>query len=326
MAEYNKPHRNFNEQIALMKSRGLGCEDDRAAVQALKRIGYYRLSAYSYPFRRFDPDRPGKRCDEFIAGATFEQVVELCDFDSKLRAQMLVAAEIVEVALRVQVAYFLGKRERFGHLDRVHLDEGECAGRRGTHEKDVHTDWIDRYERRASDSQNEDFIRHFREKYDGQLPIWVAVEILEFGQLVRLYGMLDKQDKRRISDHFGVKGHNVLHKWLIRLNNVRNHCAHHDRIWNRIAVYGIPAVHEQQVPAALTHLSRLGDDDRKRIYTAAALSAHIVTLSKPETNWPRSFKTVVSKLPLRDGVVTEAVMGFPTGWKSFDIWNYEPKR
>lgn len=326
MAEYNKPHRNFNEQIELMKSRGLGCADDRAAVRALKRIGYYRLSAYSYPFRRFDPARPGKRCDEFVEGATFERVVELCDFDSKLRAQMLSALEIVEVALRVQVAYVLGKREKFGHLDRVHLDKNECAELRGSRDKDLHTDWIDRYDRRTSDSQNEDFIRHFHEKYDGKLPIWVAVEILEFGQLVRLYGMLDKQDKRRISDHFGVKGHNVLHKWLIRLNNVRNHCAHHDRIWNRIAVYGIPAVHDNQVPAALEHLSVLGDDARKRVYTAAALSGHIVTLAKPETNWPRSLKTVVTKLPLQDGIVTESIMGFPEGWKSLDLWNYEPKR
>lgn len=43
MGEDPKPHRNFQEQLALLKARGLDVGDHKSAVAALKRIGYYRL-------------------------------------------------------------------------------------------------------------------------------------------------------------------------------------------------------------------------------------------------------------------------------------------
>lgn len=42
----NKPSRNINEQISLLKSRGMLFQDESAAKNLLKSISYYRLKGY----------------------------------------------------------------------------------------------------------------------------------------------------------------------------------------------------------------------------------------------------------------------------------------
>lgn len=43
---YTKPHLPVPDQLALLKQRGLIITDDAKATDALKRIGYYRLSGW----------------------------------------------------------------------------------------------------------------------------------------------------------------------------------------------------------------------------------------------------------------------------------------
>ena len=45
MSTYNKPYLSFQQQLELLKARGLEVTDDAAAISYLERIGYYRLSA-----------------------------------------------------------------------------------------------------------------------------------------------------------------------------------------------------------------------------------------------------------------------------------------
>ena len=42
----------LEEQIALLRSRGLEIEDVQYATACLRNIGYYRLSGYSLPFQK----------------------------------------------------------------------------------------------------------------------------------------------------------------------------------------------------------------------------------------------------------------------------------
>lgn len=47
-----KPFKTISQQLALLESRGMLIEDPVLAARALETIGYYRLSGYSYPFRK----------------------------------------------------------------------------------------------------------------------------------------------------------------------------------------------------------------------------------------------------------------------------------
>lgn len=92
MPPYTKPHLTFSEQIQKLKDRGLDIQDDLAAEQALKRIGYYRLTAYLYTFRKLlpHPDQYlSARSNEFQDGYSLDHGLALWDFDRRLRHLVL---------------------------------------------------------------------------------------------------------------------------------------------------------------------------------------------------------------------------------------------
>lgn len=81
--------------MALLKSRGLVISDEDKAVRYLESIGYYRLSAYMYPFLKAP-----KETHQYKDGTTFQQVLNLYRFDKKLRMLLLNEIEKVEIAIR----------------------------------------------------------------------------------------------------------------------------------------------------------------------------------------------------------------------------------
>lgn len=128
---YNRPWKSFQDQLNLLKSRGMGVTDEAAAMRYLERIGYYRLSAYWYPFRVFkhEQDTATKiitttRTDDFVPNTQFLDAVNLYLFDKKLRLLILDALERIEVAIRVDMAYMLGERDKFAHHDVAHFHAG----------------------------------------------------------------------------------------------------------------------------------------------------------------------------------------------------------
>lgn len=81
--------------MALLKSRGLVISDEDKAVRYLESNGYYRLSAYMYPFLKAP-----KETHQYKEGTTFQQVLNLYRFDKKLRMLLLNEIEKVEIAIR----------------------------------------------------------------------------------------------------------------------------------------------------------------------------------------------------------------------------------
>ena len=48
---YTKPFLHITDQLALLQQRGMIIDHPDDAADSLRHIGYYRLSAYWYPFR-----------------------------------------------------------------------------------------------------------------------------------------------------------------------------------------------------------------------------------------------------------------------------------
>jgi abortive infection bacteriophage resistance protein len=323
--EYTKPHLSYDQQLDLLRLRGMAVPDQHYGLAALRRIGYYRLSAYTYPFR--SRDEVGAVGDTFVDAADLDAVIALHDFDVKLRATLLAGLEAFELALRVQVAYTLGKRDTYGHLNADSaLDSLRCgdaaAGDLQVTKYDV---WLAKYEKRCQDSTEEDFVRHFHTKYDGRLPVWVATEVMDLGLLVRLYSFMQREDRRRIAGAFGVQRESVFRSWTVALNLMRNHCAHGDRIWNRSLVYLLPVFNTSLLDPRLAGLQGIEEFVRRKLYPNVAILASTLSTIHPYTNWPRTFATQAKKLP-EGGPVTFAAMGFPPQWQQEPLWNYEPKK
>lgn len=115
---YLKPHLTIDEQVALLKERGMKISDESKAKKFLQKIGYYRLSGYWYPFResKLSVGADGKPVvtvlDTFRHGAELHQAVDLYVFDKKLRILLLDALERIEIALRVSQIAIVGHRDQ----------------------------------------------------------------------------------------------------------------------------------------------------------------------------------------------------------------------
>ena len=104
-----KSWNTFEQQLNILQDRGLIVEDFERSKYYLSCIGYYRLSGYWYPFRQ--SISPKKRDDIFVANTCFNDVLGIYQFDKKLRLICLDALERIEMAIRTEVAYLLGRSD-----------------------------------------------------------------------------------------------------------------------------------------------------------------------------------------------------------------------
>ncbi|MCR5454265.1 MAG: Abi family protein, partial [Bacteroidales bacterium] len=95
MNHYNKAYQSPSQLVDLLKSRGLQINDSSRAEHYLRRIGYFRFSAYLYPLLTVPKDR-----HIFKNSATFGQALNMYRFDRQLRLLMFNQIEKIEIAVR----------------------------------------------------------------------------------------------------------------------------------------------------------------------------------------------------------------------------------
>lgn len=331
---YCKPHLAYPDQLALLESRGLSCPDRDRALALLTSIGYYRMSAYVYPFRELLPE--GERCqvspvhyrsEKLRADVTMDHVEGLWRFDKQLRLRATDGLETLEVGLRTKIAHVLGRRDPFGHVNISSLDaEAIRSMSRGSEPTEAFDRWSARYAKLLRDARNEDYVRHHQGKYgETPLPIWVAVELLDFGTLSTLFTFLNRRDQNVIASELGMGpgAGRMLSRWLPALGYVRNMAAHHNRLWNRSMTVKIGQFNPLLVDEPLRHLAEHSTLDR--LYRPLAVTAYIVKRLDSGTRWHVNLRDVVRKFPSAPGVSAERDMGFPEGWDELDLWRPSPR-
>lgn len=280
MSKYTKPYKTFEQQLQILKSRGLEVTNDDMALEYLRRLGYYRLSGYLYPCRKLiplqkaqvKPIRP-RREDDFMPGARFQDAVELYVFDKRLRLLILDAIERIEVAFRVDIAYLLGARDTFAY-DNPSLLHGNFTKKIDLKTGNTrHKDWLIKHDQLIHRSK-EDFVEHYKEKYGLPLPIWVAIELWDFGLLSTFYKGMAVNDKSEISAKYNIPDFQIMESWLRCLNYVRNVVAHHSRLWNRNLIDQPKLAKKGEIPAFDALINNI--QVTSRIYIVLCILAHFM--------------------------------------------------
>jgi len=276
-----KVWKSIDEQIAITRGRGMIIDDAAQAAHFLTRVGYYRLSGYWYPFRAFDD--AGKRTDEFVAGSHFKDVIALYLFDRKLRLLALDATERIELAVQVDVAHLLGRHDRFAHHEHKFFDRKllQKSGSFG------YQHWLENYHSSVKRSKAS-FVKHNLEKY-GKLPIWVAIEVLDFGALSLFFSGMKGRDKRTISEKYGFEEGVAMTSWLRTLNFIRNVSAHHSRLWN------CNIVERASVQRHMTDLRSLKNE---RPFLYFCIMKTILDVICPDSDWGERFKSLMNDFPV----------------------------
>lgn len=317
---YSKSYLPVDDQVRLLQARGMVISNSDKAEICLRRIGYYRLSGYWYPFRHREilTDPQGKQSDRifenFRTGTQFAQVVDLYVFDKRLRLLFLDAIERIEVALRVDIALLLGLRGAFAYRDISQFNKYFSSIDPKTGDT-PHAKFLrkldDAYER-----SREEFAEHFRNKYDSHLPIWMSIELWDFGTLATILSGMKGADLSQLAAKYSLPKNKVLVSWAQSINFIRNICAHHGRLWNRPPVQQPSPVRD----VALLHHLISDMHAQRRLYAVAATLQYLLRMIHPGSTWSLRLKAHISTLPPAPGISSRQ-MGFFEGWDKLDLWN-----
>lgn len=296
--KYTKPALSIADQIELLESRKLIIADPKKAEKYLSNISYYRLSGYMYPFKDLTTDN-------FVGDVTFEEVIDLYLFDRDLRLLVFGAIESIEITFRTQLIYqpSIGGGA-FWFEDAANFDD---PARHAEHLRQ-----LDEEVRRSS---GEVFIQHFFGKYDEEdiPPAWMAFEVLSLGLLSKFYQNMrpSLKAKKDIASHFGVSQPVVFQSWMRSVTYVRNICAHHSRLWNRILT-NKPVI--PRTPPAVWIAAPMPGNDK--MYYFLCCLTHLLRSIQPKNTFIRRLKEIFAKHPK----VSKSAMGFPDNWEGERFW------
>lgn len=299
-----KQFKTYTEQVELLRARGMRIDNQVQAEHLLARLNYYRLSGYWYPMRRFTPDA-GVARDEFIDGASFDLVVSLYEFDERLRHSVFIELDRIETAIRAMLGYELGHVDPLIHLHPTRL--GALARQRRKDGHSVHDVWLGKY-KTALNTSKEDFVTHHKTKHGGAMPIWAAVEIMDWGMLSYLYGMSPNIVRNHIAQQC-VLSAPQLESWLKSLNIVRNYAAHHARMFNRVYDIKPKLKNDQRLTPVAGEMNRAFGQ-----LTLIQYLHHQLNLS-PAKRLPALLNTY----PDND-IVPLTRTGAPKDWADLDLW------
>lgn len=296
---FDKKALPLEEQIALLRERGLVIHDESQVRHYLTHIGYYHLSGYMLPFQRGDHTDDHH---QFIPGTTFNQILDLYTFDRKLRLLVMDAMERIEIAVKsIMINEMCIPYGPHWYMDRDHFVDGfDFDG----FIKSVHKD-IDHGKDR--DKIRNVSIRHYNEVYGSPAmpPLWMVFEALTFGTVSYMYGNLPHADQKRIADQLGL-GVPILKSWLHATTIIRNLCAHHARLWNRRFTF------TPRIPKGLE-----SEMNPNTLFYAQAVMLNIIMQQiSPESRWVEKLKTLLNEYPS----IPKDKMGFPANWHKREIW------
>ena len=96
--KYSKSFLSYEAQAELLVQRGMIVPDMEHLMKCLQYIGYFRLSAYWFPFKNeYD--------DNFKTGTSFSDIYCRYRFDRRFKTLIFDAIERVETAIKARIVY-----------------------------------------------------------------------------------------------------------------------------------------------------------------------------------------------------------------------------
>lgn len=316
MTQPAKQWKSFPDQLTLLKMRGLQVENEGAALDYLERIGYYRLAGYWYPFRKLKLQPSSShslREDVFLSDSHFEDGVRLYVFDKKLRLLALDALERIELAVRVDIAYLLGQQDTFAHKNPACFHPNFVKPNpKNTSGQSDYDKWLEGFNRLQHKARRTAFVEHNVQLY-GDLPVWVAIEIMDFGCLSHLFSGLKYADKQAIANLYGFAEGMAFEKTLRALNFVRNVSAHHSRLWN------INMVDRANLKVLGAEWQGLGNS---KPFAYFCLMQCLMKTICPNSTWGERFKTLMNTFPApANQAIALLDFGLINAWDKKQLWH-----
>lgn len=307
-----KEFKDIDEQISLLESRGLIIHDHVKAKEYLLTNNYYNIiNGYSKFFQNIH--------NHYVEGATFEEIVQLYFFDKEIKQTLFNSILDIEHHLKSITAYEFAKAHRHGRYK--YLDASVYG-----QNKILSVGYIiSKFFKIINNNKRYDdnAIRHYVREYD-DVPIWVIVDFLEFGDLSSIIENLSTETQNEIAKDLisFIKDNNenfdsvftpeIMTSFIKNIRETRNICAHNNRLLNfncRSDSAYFSAIHD--------NYGIESDSHRKSMYST--LISMQCFLSKTEyarlhNTIRKRFNQLSNKLNSIDINTVLRSLGFPDDW------------
>ena len=306
------------EQLCHLDTLGLSIDDKDAFGNFISQAGYYRVKAYLLPYRNVDRS--------FVDEACSEKVMQLYRFDSELRALVFRTIQILELVIRAKFNRHMTERSEcpFWYVD------GQIIGA----STEDYRNTVDKITSKLSGS-NEKFAKHYRERYFNPKsdvfpdlpPSWMAIELMSFGNITTLMNGLSEQTlkdfklDRFVKHEFKLNKFQTLTNWMLCIRDVRNHTAHHNRLFNRNLRANNNIKKFMTIDPAFSEENGKRKETLNRIYTSiVAMQVLLDSQGGPKLG------PMVADLFTSNPAACEHLssMGFPSNWRSEKLLFEQP--
>lgn len=294
---YNKPATT----IQALRQRGLIINDVNQAEHFLRNISYYRLEGYWWPMQS------DKVNHLFKPNNSFDDVIQLYNFDRELRLLVFDVIERIEIGLRTRLIYHPSHEAGPWWFEDAANFKNPVT----------HTDAllsIDRELRHSKDT----FIKTHYVRYHKDArrpPAWKTLEVVSFSTLSKLYGNLSSslKSKDRIASELNTVNHSYLPSWLQSIAQIRNICAHHGRLWNK-NLPGAPKLLPK--PPAPWLINVPTPKEFPKLYIHACCMKYLLDAISPGHHFAPKLADLFTKYP----TVDLHALGFYKNWKNEPLW------
>ena len=215
-----KEFKTLNEQIEILKNKGLIIENTEYAKNILFRENYFFLNGYRHLFMRSSVDK------RYIEGTTFEELYSLFLFDRTFRNIIFKNILIIENNIKSIISYQLSLK--YGYREKDYLTPKNFTSNKEK-VKQVN-DILKKMKRQINiNATQHSATMHYVNNY-GYIPLWVLVKVLSFGIVGELYSILKKEDQMGIAEIYNLEVDTLIN-YLTILSNYRNLCAHEDIVF-----------------------------------------------------------------------------------------------
>jgi abortive infection bacteriophage resistance protein len=216
---FSKPHATAIDRIAHLRSKGLVVQRPQVAARKIEMIGYERLRIYFLSRRQLSIiGRP------FVPGTSYKDIISLYKCDMLLRVKCFEAVGHFELLLRNAMS------EALSHAHGSHPYFDKTAFKDAGSNLEALKYFTDVCQRTKDHRA-----KHYRSTYGEPImpPIWTMKEFMTFGATLQILQHLSGPLRSTIAKNFGVPKDTIFIDWVKCLVDLRNICAHHDRLFNR---------------------------------------------------------------------------------------------
>lgn len=301
-----KQFKNLDEQIEILKFKGLVIADEKYAKDVLLRENYFFLNGYRHLFYNSSTDKT------FIRGTRFEELYSMFLFDRSFRNVIFKYLLVIENNIKSISSYQLSKK--YGYRERDYLKPKNFT-RNPEKQKQVN-DLMKKMRRQIRvNGRDHTATEHYALNY-GYIPLWILVKVLSFGIVSEMFTILKPEDQKAISSIYNIEVEDFK-VYLPMLANYRNLCAHEDILFENRT--------QKSIDDTVYHkLLNIEKKDNEYIYGKNDLFALLIImkqmLRKEEFhNMTLELDNVIQTLNYNltsikiEKVLTK--MGFPNNWK-----------